>query len=191
MTTCWEEGMECVLSESDNASRKLKYTLELTKNQDTYILVNTHMANKIMKDALVSQQIPDLIFDKITPEFKVGGSRFDFCAEKDNKKYLIEIKNSSTKKDDFTIFPDTRSERALKHVKELTELQAQGYECILVFFIARNDTSKFRPAKEIMPDYFQACVDASKKGVKLLALEFSISPREITYSKSIPVVLKT
>jgi sugar fermentation stimulation protein A len=189
MTTCWEEGMDCVLSPASNPDRKLKFTLELTKNDKTYILVNTHLPNKIVHETLLKKEVPELIFDKIIPEFKIEDSRFDFYAEKENKKYLIEVKNVSTKKDEFAIFPDTRSERALKHTLTLTSLQEKGYECIIIFFIGRNDCENFRPAKEIMKDYFDACKNAKNKGVLLLALEYKISPEEIKFDKKIPVII--
>ena len=189
MTTCWEKDMVCVLSESNNPDRKLKYTLELTKNDETYILVNTHRPNKIIQESLEKKEIPELIFDKVVSEYKIGNSRFDFYAEKGAEKFLIEVKNVSTKKDDYAIFPDTRSERALKHVEELTRLQSEGYQCVLLFLISRNDCSKFRPSKEIMADYHESCVAAHKAGVKLMAIEYKISPEEISYLKQIPVDL--
>ena len=188
MTTCWEEGMSCVLSKSNDPKRKLGYTLQLTKNDASYILVNTHLANKIVGEALANKKISQLNFEDTRAEFKVGNSRFDFSMNQN--KTLLEVKNVSTiDKDGMAIFPDTRSERALKHVLELTELTKNGFDCNLLFLVGREDCSQVRPAGEIMPDYLEACKAAVKEGVNILAYQCKVTESSCTIDKEIELIL--
>lgn len=191
MTSCWEKNMSCILTQNNDPKRKLKYTLELTHNNKSFIIVNTHLPNKLIKEALDKNQIERFkSFTKITPEFKIGKSRFDFLLEKEGEKYLLEIKNVSTiDQNKCAIFPDTRSERALKHIKELTELKSKGYNCGVLFLIGREDCDSFRPAGEIMPDYLAACQVAYSKGVELIPLQFKVNPELITVDKEINIIL--
>lgn len=193
MTSCWEVGMRCVLTESSNPKRKLKYTLQLTYNGASYIIVNTHLPNLLVKEALQNKQIdPMSSYDTLLPEFTVNTSRFDFLLSNSlGLKALLEIKNASTiDNKGLAIFPDTVSTRALKHVKELTELQTKtSFKCILLFLVAREDCIAFRPAKEFMPEYLDACREAQNKGVTLIAAQWKVSPLELTFGKLLPVIL--
>lgn len=190
MTTCWEAGMRCLLTESNNPERKLKYTLKLTFNGQVWINVNTHSANKVVHEILQKKQILSLAhLTEIKPEFKVGKSRFDFHLSSGSEECFLEVKNVSTVKDGIAIFPDTISERALKHIEELTELVESGKEAVLCFLVCREDCSAVRPAGEIQPEYLLACQKAAQAGVKIMGVQCLVSPEGISFKQLVPVIL--
>ena len=51
-----DKGNIVFLSKTDNAKRKLKYTLEIIKVLDANIGVNTHRANRIVENAIVEKK---------------------------------------------------------------------------------------------------------------------------------------
>lgn len=51
----------------------------------------------------------------------------------------------------IALFPDTVSERAQRHVRELTALAAAGGSAALVFVVQRADCSAFAPCHEVGP----------------------------------------
>ena len=62
------------------------------------------------------------------------------------------------------------SERGQKHVKELTAAVQAGHEAIFVFVIQRGDCSYFAPSWEKDPEYSRLLLEASRQGVKVVAL---------------------
>lgn len=191
MTGCFGENWPCILTESDNPKRKLKYTMHLTFD-NTYIITNTHLPNTLVHEALLNKELPSLEdYELLAKEVSFDSSRFDFLLSKGKKKTIIEVKSaSSLTPEGLSFFPDTVSTRALKHLKELITLQDEGYGCVLLFFIAREDANFFTPASEdIMPGYLAACREAQRKGVELKAFQWSVSPQELKFKREIPVIL--
>ena len=83
------------VSESDNPDRKLKYTLEIIKDNNSKVGINTHLTNKIVLHALKNNMINEFkdILD-IKPEIKFGmNTRFDFLVISKKNKAFIEVKN--------------------------------------------------------------------------------------------------
>ena len=83
-----EKGNDVFLLKNDDPKRKLKYSLEIIKANKHLVGVNTHMANKIVNQALQNNLIKELINnDKIKPEvFYNKETRFDFLIEKKKQK---------------------------------------------------------------------------------------------------------
>ena len=55
-----KEGNPVKLTKVDNKDRKLKFTLEIIKSDDANVGVNTHRANRIVEEALISNKIKSL-----------------------------------------------------------------------------------------------------------------------------------
>ena len=47
-----KKGNKVWLTKSDNPKRKLKYTLQIIKDQKSKVGINTHLTNKIVFEAL-------------------------------------------------------------------------------------------------------------------------------------------
>ena len=54
-----KEGNKVWLSKSDDIKRKLKYTLQIIKDEKSKVGINTHLTNKIVFDALKNKFIKD------------------------------------------------------------------------------------------------------------------------------------
>ena len=57
MTTCWEPGWDCIISDSENPKRKYRYTLEMTHNGNTWIVVNTNIPNDLAEDFISNKNM--------------------------------------------------------------------------------------------------------------------------------------
>ena len=60
MKTCWEPGWTVLVSHHDDPKRKLKYSLEMTHNGDSWIGVNTGLPNKLGADATRNGTLKEL-----------------------------------------------------------------------------------------------------------------------------------
>ena len=192
MDTCWEPGWTVYLSHHPDPKRKLKYTLELTSNGDTLIGVNTSFTNKIAKEALENKVISELSsFDQIYPERKVGDSRIDFYLESSSKNLsaYVEVKNATLVKKNRALFPDAVSTRGQKHIKDLMKLKEEGHRAAMLYVVNREDANSFSVAEDIDPEYARLLREAQKKGVEIYAYACDITPKAITLSRKLEVVL--
>jgi len=173
---------------SDNKKRKLKYTLEIIEQEKNLVGVNTHLTNKIIKEALLEKKISELadifsikseaVFDKKT--------RFDFLLENYNKKVFLEVKNVTLSRNKgFAEFPDAKTERGKKHLIKLVEAQKKGFDSYIIYLVQRNDCKNFKIAHDIDPEYKKAYDYAKKNKVKILCYDCQINSQEVKLNKRI------
>ena len=173
---------------SDNKKRKLKYTLEIIEQEKNLVGVNTHLTNKIIKEALLEKKISELadvssikseaVFDKNT--------RFDFLLENYNKKIFLEVKNVTLSRNKgFAEFPDAKTERGKKHLLKLVEAQKKGFDSYIIYLVQRNDCKNFKIAHDIDPEYKKAYDYAKKNKVKILCYDCQINSQEVKLNKRI------
>tara|TARA_B100000029_G_scaffold493304_1_gene555632 strand:+ start:533 stop:1216 length:684 start_codon:yes stop_codon:yes gene_type:complete len=182
------KGNNVWFSSSDNKKRKLKYTLEIIQQEKNLVGVNTHLTNKIIKEALLEKKIPELknissiksesVFDKNT--------RFDFFLENNNKKIFLEVKNVTLSRNKgLAEFPDARTERGKKHLMKLVEAQKKGFDSFIIYLVQRNDCENFKIAADIDPEYKKAYDYAKKNKVKILCYDCQINNQEVKLNKKI------
>ncbi|GAB9472573.1 Sugar fermentation stimulation protein [Globisporangium polare] len=85
------------------------------------------------------------------------------------------------------LFPDTISERAQKHVTELTELiqshsqkesRSKKMSAAIVFLVQRDDCHEFAPSFLHDVRFAKLCAEAKLKGIQLLAYAVALEPNE-------------
>ncbi|MBK25018.1 MAG: DNA/RNA nuclease SfsA [Halobacteriovorax sp.] len=192
MKTCWEPGWKVLCSYHDDPKRKLKYSLELTNNGKSWILVNTSMPNKLAYEAVEKELIGELKgYDHIKPEAKIGKSRIDLLLTKETgEKCYVEVKNVTLRGDDGGAqFPDGVTERGQKHLRELMEIKESGDRACMLYLVNRSDVDSFSPAEEIDPKYAQLLREAESAGVEILVYQTKITPSSVIVEKSLPYYL--
>ena len=176
------------ITEANNKKRKLKYTLQIIKDNNSKVGVNTHLTNKIVLDALKKKFITD--FNKSThiKSEQIFGSntRFDFYLEEKNNKTFLEVKNVTLmRKSKVAEFPDSITSRGTKHLNELVNAKKKGFRAYLLFVIQREDCNKFEIAKDIDPEYSKALRNAIKHNVKILCYDCKFSSKGIILNNKI------
>ncbi len=191
MMGCKEPGSVVYLSRSDNVNRKLLYTWELIKANNTWVGINTMHPNKLVPEAVEIGVIAELRgFESIRREVKVSAhTRLDLCLEGASGKCFVEIKNVTLAVDGTAAFPDAVSERGTKHLKELMRLKRLGHRSAIVFVIQRGDCDSFRPADEIDQEYGRWLRRAIKAGVEALPYRAKVTPKEIILTERIATKL--
>jgi sugar fermentation stimulation protein A len=189
MTTCWGENWKVLISENDNPKRKLKYTLELTHNGESWICVNTGMTNKLVLEALKNDVITEFLgYQEIKPEKKVKDSRIDFflSGHPIQPDTFIEVKNVTLKGEgNDVLFPDSVSIRGQKHLRDLIDLKQEGFRTCMLYVVNREDGTLFKPAKEIDPKYAELLKEAKAAGVEILAYKAALSETEVVITHKI------
>lgn len=183
MKTCWEAGWKALVTHIDDPKRKLKYTLQLTHNGDSWICVNTSLTNKLVQEALEQGTIKELSgYSNIKPEHKVLDSRLDFflTGHPSQPDAYIEVKNVTLVQDGLASFPDAISTRGQKHLKDLIQLKNTGARAVMLYVLNRSDAHMFSPADDIDPTYGQLLREAHEQGVEILVYQCKLSHQEVT-----------
>ena len=191
MKNCGSEGDIVWYSLSDNPKRKLPGTSEIVELSDGHkIGINTHLANKLIKEALENQVITELAeFSDWKSEVKVGASRIDLRGQNvDGEFCYVEVKSMTLlEKDGLGCFPDSVTERGQKHLRELTELVQSGVDAALIFCVQHTGIEPAAPADHIDPEYGRLLREAINAGVKVLAYRVSFTDDSATITTGLPL----
>ena len=184
-----KEGNPVKLSKVDDPKRKLKYTLEIIKSNGANVGVNTHRANRIVEEALISNKIKSLKkILELKREVKYGeNSRIDFLVNNNmDEEIYVEVKNVTLSlKKGVAEFPDAITERGSKHLKELQKIKNKKTRAIMLYLIQRDDCKYFRIAKEIDDKYNLNLKKAIKSGVEILCYNCKFENNKIQIDKKI------
>ena len=171
------KGVTVILEESDNESRKTKYDLiAVYKENFGLINIDSQAPNKVAKEWLESKD-----YTYIKPEYTYGNSRIDFYMEKDDRKYLMEVKGCPLERDGIGYFPDAPTERGVKHIYELIKAKEDGYEVSLAFVIQMEGVNEVLPNIETHPEFGVAIDDAKKAGVNIVFIKCRVYENRLEY----------
>ncbi|QLB43986.1 MULTISPECIES: DNA/RNA nuclease SfsA [Mannheimia] len=174
MTGCANTGDTVWFSTSNNPKRKYAHTWELTQTQaGDFICVNTLRANQLVQEALENQWIKELsAYLDILPEQKYGteNSRVDFLLKSDRlQDCFVEVKSTTLlTQNGIGMFPDAKTKRGQKHLRELTKIAQQGQQAVIFFAILHTGIQAFEVAKQIDPNYAELLEVAKNQQVKVL-----------------------
>ncbi len=189
MTGVSTPGSLVQVSYSDNAKRKLPYTLEMIRvcdTEPTWVGINTSLPNRAIEHLLEKNLIPQISNNtEIRCEVTYGqnkSSRVDFLLTDNDKKQPIylEVKNTTWSNERLALFPDTITTRGQKHLRELTALLPQA-RAVMLYFISRSDCTHFAPGDSADPLYGQLLRLAVAQGLEVLPCRFDIKPEGIRY----------
>ncbi len=189
MLGCSTPGNHIWIRDSENDKRKYRYSWEISETDSGHLIgVNTHLANKLVVEAIEQGDIKELPgYEYIRTEVPYGeNSRIDILLQGDTDCY-IEVKNVTACDDKYAIFPDAVTARGTKHLNELVSMVKAGHRAVIFFCIQRNDIELFRPAAEIDPLYAKTLLYAMENGVEALAYSVAISPQEISLVRPVPI----
>ena len=170
-------GVTVILEESDNESRKTKYDL-IAVYKENFGLINIYSQapNKVANEGL-----EDKDYTFIKPEYTYGNSRIDFYMEKEDKKYLMEVKGCTLERDGVGYFPDAPTERGVKHIYELIKAKEYGYEVALAFVIQMEGVNEVLPNISTHPEFGTAMSAAKEAGVKILFIKCKVYEDRLEY----------
>lgn len=173
MEGCLLEGAPVLASEAANPNRRCRYTAEHIRLPSGWVGINTHRTNLIVGEALRARAVPELAaYTGVQAEVPYGrNSRVDFLLTGPGlPPCFVEVKNTTWPTPDGGIgFPDSVTERGLKHLKELVRMRKDGARAVMFYLVNREDGAFFRPAYEKDEAYARALERAVKSGVEVIA----------------------
>lgn len=192
MTGLAQPGMRVWLEPNDDPRKKLKYGWRLVKLPGGHWAgIDTVLPNRIVKEALLAGQIPELAaYTTVRAEVAYGErSRVDFLlSEPGLRDAYVEVKNVHLRReDDWAEFPDSVTARGARHLAELTAMVAEGHRAVMVYLVQRTDCARFRVAGDIDPTYAAAFAAARAAGVETLCYDTRIDRTGIAIRKPLAI----
>ena len=186
-------GARVWLSQSPVLTRALRYTWELIEVDGRLIGANTGSPNRLMGLALSQGLITGLDdVRSVTPERPLGrGHRVDFVLERARGQHLVEVKNCHlVYADGWGYFPDSNSERAVKHVEALTRVVRRGLRASVYFTVQRDDARGVRPAALHAPAFARALRRGARAGLEVRAFQLTPSIEGVDFGPELAVDLE-
>lgn len=178
---------------SDNPARKTKYDLIAVEKQTDSGILLVNMDSQIPNAAAGEWLKKSGLFSEnaiIMREKTFGKSRFDFYIEDGNRKIFLEVKGVTLEYDGVVMFPDAPTERGVKHINELITCIENGYEAYILFVVQMKGIKYFRPYDEMHPQFGDALRNAAEKGVKIIAMDCTVTPDSMTVDGEVTVKLR-
>ncbi|MBT7670401.1 MAG: DNA/RNA nuclease SfsA [Bdellovibrionales bacterium] len=190
MTSCYQPSWPALLTYHDNPKRKLKYSLEMIHNGQSWIGVNTSRTNSLAVEAIKSNIISELAsYHCLKTERQYRDSRIDLYLhdEEQEQGHWVEIKSVTLKVDDgIATFPDAVTKRGQKHLLTLIDAVKRGYRASLLFIVQREDVTLFDPSRSHDMEYFKLLQSAHQIGVNILVYQCQLSEQGITVYSALP-----
>jgi sugar fermentation stimulation protein A len=154
--------------------------------------INSGRPNALVTEAIESGLMPELSgYPALRREVKYGiNSRIDvlLAGRGDGRVCYVEVKNVHMMRESgLAEFPDSKTERGAKHLRELASMVDQGHRAVMVFLVQRSDAEIFKLAADIDPTYAAAFQTAAASGVEMLCYRCRLSPAEIAVEKRIEI----
>jgi sugar fermentation stimulation protein A len=188
---CVPEGARAVLRDSQNPTRKLRWTLQTVEVEGTWVNVDTGLPNTLVAEALGAGLVPDLVgYEGLRREVRYGtGSRIDVLLEGERGRCYVEVKSTTLAADGLARFPDAVTERGRKHLEELARVVEAGDRGVIFFCVSRGDVTRFAPADEIDPAYGETLRRVVGLGVEPIAYSTRVTPDRFELGERLEVVL--
>ena len=189
MKTCSDPGSPVMLLHDPKPGRKTEYNLEMVCSDNTWVGVNTGLANTLgasIIDAGLTGHPQLEGFQVLKREATWEDSRFDLKISREDKEGFVEIKNVTYRSDDTALFPDAVTTRGQKHLETLIRAKAQGYTACNLYIVQRSDCRDFAPARNVDPGYADTFHRAIREGVIVIACLLEVQPDGIYFKHTLP-----
>jgi sugar fermentation stimulation protein A len=192
MTGCLTSNSKALLWDSTNQKRKRRYTLRAVEFEGTWIGTDTHLANRIVEEALRMRLVPGLEgYDLLAREkFIEDGFRVDFVLAGEQGECLVEVKSSSVVENGVARYPDSSTPRGVSQLNALNRKATEGMRSVLIFLVQRADACSFVVSNSHDLAYAEAFERAVASGVEVIALAVSVSREGFGFPRCLPYAQK-
>lgn len=183
------ENATVYLSVSNNPARKTKYDIVAVEKATPFGVRLINMDSQIVNDVALEHLRELFPQGKIRREVTFKNSRFDFYIEADGRRIFCEVKGVTLENGGVVSFPDAPTERGVKHINELVSALDEGFEAMILFVVQMEGVKFLTPNDQTHQAFGDALRNASKRGVKVMAIDSLVTPDTIIPNKEVEVRL--
>jgi len=149
-------------------------------SEPVHVSLRTALANDLFARALDGGHLPQFDWvDEIVREPPLpdhGRADFRLTTADGAREAFVEVKSATHVEDGVVKFPDRQTERGRRHLRSLESLIDDGTEAHLAFVVQRPDVERFRPFREVDPEFADLLTRVSAAGVEVHALVTAFDP---------------
>ena len=180
-------GAEVWCQKAGNPDRKTKYDLITVRKGSRLINMDSQAPNIAVRDWLLSGGLGKT--ENLRPETTHGDSRFDFSFTLEGKPCFLEVKGVTLENDGICAFPDAPTERGARHLRGLQRCVEEGFGGYVLFVIQMSDVTYLHPNDATDPAFGKALREAAAAGVRVLAVDCTVTEDSMTIGDFVPVKL--
>ena len=180
-------GAEVYCQHWDNPKRKTAYDLIAVKKGQRLINMDSQAPNAAAREWLAAGGLGEI--EDLRSETVHGDSRFDFAFRKDGRQCYLEVKGVTLETDGICAFPDAPTERGTKHLRGLREAVSEGFGAYILFVIQMEGAAYLHPNDETDPAFGRALREAAAAGVRVLAMDCTVTPGQMAIREPVEVRL--
>ena len=184
-----QPGVTVWCQHHDDPSRKTAWSLITVQKGERLVNIDSQIPNRLAYNYV---NCGNLGFQPVfvKSEKTYGNSRFDLYYEAEGRKGFVEVKGVTLEEDGVARFPDAPTERGRKHLLELQEAAANGYEAWVLFVIQMPNMVRFEPNWPRDPLFAETLCQVAQNGVKVRAVECAVTSDGLAITKEVPVFLQ-
>jgi sugar fermentation stimulation protein A len=192
MSGCAEPGSRVWLQAAKNQKSKYAWGWRYIETEHGLVNIYSAGANALFADAFTRGQLPFLDgYTTLKREYGIaaGKTRVDalLTGHANKPDCLVEIKSVTLlDKAGLGLFPDARSERALKHVDHLCQEIEKGMRAALVFVVQHEGINRVAPAHLIYPEYAERIKYALKSNLEIYACKTELIDGRFRITDKLP-----
>jgi sugar fermentation stimulation protein A len=189
-------GVEVALSYQPSPKRKTAYDLIAVKKAENWINIDSQVPNALASQAILAGDIvlPQLngSIVSLKREKRFGQSQFDILIETDTgQQAFVEVKGMTLENQQIGAFPDAPTLRGLKHVTELIDAAAQGYQSYLLFVVQFAAVKTATIHTQMQPQLAEMITLGQQQGLSVLAYNCQVTPATIEIEHQVPFDVTT
>lgn len=176
-------GAPIKMAYNPSPKRKTDYTLLAVSYHGIWVVIHATIANALGYEFY--EKLPGV--EDLRREVTYGNSRFDLGFKRAGRLGFCEVKSINLVVDQVALFPDAPTVRGTKHLNELIQAAAAGYDAEVLFVVQREDALALMPNVATDPAFAAALMAAADAGVVIRAARCLVGDEEITLDTEIPV----
>lgn len=184
-------GVKCLIRLENNPERQTQFSLIGAWKGDILINFDSQIPNPVVEEALLNGTVEELKAYKVIEREKTyGASRFDFKIKGEGlPDYFLEVKGVTLENNGVMSFPDAKTERGSKHLRELVDAKQNGYGAGVLFLIQVNNALYFTPNEAMDPYFAESLKYAKDNGVDILAYTCEVTENSLTLKEPLKIVV--
>lgn len=170
-------------------SERIPFTTIFCKKKNEWVLIHTHLTNKIVKALIEQKMIKSLNnYRLVAEEVQANRSRFDFLLSDGNREMFLEIKTCTLFGQRVAMFPDAQTTRGRRHLEELSQLVKKDTKASVLFAVMNPRVEFFLPAYHIDYEFSKAFIEVKDVvEFKAIALEWDRTLRNVSSIREIEI----
>lgn len=135
-------------------------------------LIDTYTQARTFEVAVNNKLLPWMNGWKLERrEVTVSDSRLDYKITNETHEGYMELKSAAYCEGYHAMYPDCPSERGLRHINTLDQLNTDGYRSIIAFMAAHPYVKAFKPNVQAHEQLAFKLISAHRKGLEVYAVK--------------------